>query len=128
MRENLKRFLLKSFEKIIIAIGLVCLFIILYKTTGFYYGINDDISMQKLASGNSGLGVADGHLIFIRYALGIVLATIFRISPSIDWYGLFMVGCIFFCGYIILRRVFRKTRENKNKMIYRVVSIVLIVF
>lgn len=124
----MKRFFSKQRDNLIIILGLLIVFAIIYKTFGFYYGINDDISMQKLAAGTSGAGVPDGHLIFVKYALGVVLAALFKAFPGIDWYGLFMIGCIFFCGYLVLKRIYTLSQNSVNKILIRVIGIVFVLF
>lgn len=76
--------------------GLVLFFCVLYKTIGFYYGTNDDMTMQKIASGYYD-GEPDGHTVFIRYVLGIIIASLFRFNPSFDWYAVVMLALSFFC-------------------------------
>lgn len=124
----MKKLIKEKYESLLLALVSVIAFVVIYKTFGYYYGINDDISMQKIAAGSSGLGVPDGHLIFVRYALGIVIATFFRLFPGIDWYGLFMIGCIFLCGFLILNRLFLLTRNCTNKIWIRLIGSILVLF
>lgn len=125
---NLKKFVKEKYESLLLVLASVITFIVIYKTFGFFYGINDDVSMQKIAAGSSGLGVPDGHLIFVRYALGVVIASLFKLFPGIDWYGLFMIGCIFLCGFLILDRLFYLTRNSSDKVWIRLIGSALVLF
>lgn len=50
------------------------------------YAVNDDTTMKAIASGAMS-GSPDGHLIFVKYALGVVIALLYRLFGEIDWYG-----------------------------------------
>ena len=93
---------------------LLLLFIILYKSVGLYYAINDDTTMQKLAAGSI-TGSPDGHLVFIKYVLGAVLAGLFSVFPGIDWYGIAMTGLMFLCFFLIIMRILYLAGKRKNR-------------
>lgn len=77
--------------------------VLLYHTTGFIYAIADDVIMRDIASG-AFTGTPDGHLIFVRYVLGFFLSRLYLLNGSIDWYGFFMAGSLFFGLAVILYR------------------------
>ena len=77
--------------------------IVIYKTMGFLYAIGDDVIMRDIVSG-AFTGRPDGHLIFIKYALGAVLSQFYVLNNQIDWYGFFMVGTLFLALAVILYR------------------------
>lgn len=113
-------------ENVIITFAVVIAFALLYKTAGFYYGINDDITMQSLASG-AVTGTPDGHLIFIRYALGVVIAGLFKLNDQYDWYGITLVGCMLICYVVCFHRVILTSRNKENGTFIRTVCFLLIV-
>ncbi len=52
--------------------------------------VNDDVLMAALASG-SYTGTPTAHLVFIGAGPAIVLATMYRVVPSVPWYGLLLI-------------------------------------
>ena len=78
-----------------VSLGIACLFgLLVYYTTGFIYAIADDVIMRDIASG-AFTGTPDGHLIFVRYALGFLLSRLYLANGSIDWYGFVVAGTLF---------------------------------
>ena len=76
---------------------------IIYKAIGFLYAIGDDVIMRDIASG-AFTGRPDGHLIFVKYALGFILSRFYLLNPQVDWYGFFMAGTLFLALAVILYR------------------------
>lgn len=114
------------FENVIIILAVVISFALLYKTAGFYYEKNDDTTMQSLALG-AVTGTPDGHLIFIKYALGLVISGLFKLNDQYDWYGITLVGCMLICYVICFHRVIFVTRNKENSTFIRVIYFLLIV-
>lgn len=111
---------------VMITFTVVIVFALLYKSAGLYYGINDDTTMQSLASG-AVTGMPDGHLIFIKYPLGVVVAGLFKLSNQYDWYGITLVGCMLMCYVLCFHRVILTTRNRENGTFIRVICFLLIV-
>lgn len=89
-----------------LAVSLVLSFfcgLAVYKAMGFVYAIGDDVIMRDIASGAL-TGRPDGHLIFMKYALGVVLSRLYMLNNQTDWYGFFMVGTLFLALAVILYR------------------------
>jgi hypothetical protein len=78
-------------------------FIWTYARIGIVYYINDDVGMQRIASGSM-TGVSDAHLIYIKYVLGWVISGLYRAETGVDWYGLTMLGFMYGCLALILFR------------------------
>ncbi len=78
--------------------------ILIYKVFPIVYFINDDIAMREIAAGTY-TGTPDGHLIFIKYVLGVILSKFYIKIPGIDWYGIFMYGVHFLCLMLVLSRL-----------------------
>ena len=87
---------------------LFLLFCLLYKSIGFYYRINDDTAMRRIAVGTYN-GVPDGHLIFIRYL-----------------YGIFLLGLSFLCYGLLICRIFDMTEACLNKLQIRIVCLLIL--
>lgn len=86
--------------------SIVCLMTFLFAMllfTPITYAINDDVAMKNIASGVIS-GTPDGHLIFIKYALGYIISVLYRLYDGIDWYGSFMIGVMLLCTVMILKR------------------------
>ena len=90
---------------------------LIFHTLGFTYAIADDIIMRDIASG-AFTGTPDGHLIFVRYALGFLISRLFLLNRSVDWYGFVIVGTLFLGLAGVLYRGFTARRSFKWKGFY----------
>lgn len=88
-----------------------------YRSLGFIYAIADDVVMRDIASG-AFTGTPDGHLIFVRYALGFLLSCLYLCNRQVDWYGLFMTGAIFLSLAAVLYRGLAAEKSMRWKAIY----------
>ena len=101
-----------------VSLGIACLCgFLVYHTTGFIYAIADDIIMRDIASG-AFTGTPDGHLIFVRYALGFLLSRLYLLNESVDWYGMFMAGALFLGLAAVLYRGLAREGGLMQKAIY----------
>lgn len=107
-------------KSILISLGVaaVC-YAVVYKCFPMVYAINDDVMMRDIAAGAM-TGEPDGHLIFVKYVLGILLSRMYRFFPGFDWYGLLLTGLIVFCLAILIYRGWSDIRDTKNKILYLV--------
>jgi len=94
-----------------------------YAQAGIVYYINDDVGMQRIASGSM-TGVPDSHLVYIKYALGLVISGLYRAEAHIDWYGLTMLGFMYACLVLILIRALHLTRTLARQII--VVTLIMV--
>lgn len=67
-------------------LGLFCLF---YKISPFIYLTNDDLFIQSVVSGEV-TGTPEAHLIHIGYPVGLLVSSLYKIFPTLPWYGLFL--------------------------------------
>ena len=89
-------------------------FAIIFCSVPVVYGINDDTTMRDIAAGAI-TGTPDGHLIFVKYALGKLLSIIYSVLPWMDWYALIWLGLIIFCYILIIYRIHSMCiRKNVN--------------
>lgn len=86
------------------------------------YAINDDTTMKAIAAGTIS-GVPDGHLIFVKYSLGVIIAFLYKILGGIDWYGCTMLGIILICVLLFAVRV---KRLFKNNYVYGILSLLAV--
>lgn len=68
-----------------------------------FYG-NDELLMRCIANGTY-TGKPDGHLVYMMYPLGALLAFLYKIFPAVNWFDLFMLGVHYSVLFIILYRV-----------------------
>lgn len=80
------------------------------------YGTNDDMVMRDIASGAM-TGRPDGHLIFVKFALGYLMSILYRLIPCIDWYGCIWMGLICVCISLLLYRGYFYCK-NKNFLLF----------
>lgn len=83
----------------------------------------DDVTYKNIMSGVF-TGEPDGHCYFIQYPLAAILAFLYRISASVEWYEIFLFSCHALCFFLIFCRV--KYVKKGKKCIYLVVSALLI--
>ena len=93
-----------------------------YRSMGFVYAIADDVIMRDIASG-AFTGTPDGHLIFVQYALGWLLSRLYLVNRTVDWYGFFMAGAMFFSLAAVLYRGLAAEKSFRWKLIYAVAAL-----
>lgn len=93
-----------------------------YRSMGFVYAIADDVIMRDIASG-AFTGTPDGHLIFVQYALGWLLSRLYLMNRTVDWYGFFMAGAMFFSLAAVLYRGLAAEKSFRWKLIYAVAAL-----
>lgn len=96
---------------LLIVAGMFVLFRLL---TGFIYLTNDDMYLQAIVSGELS-GTPDAHMIYSNYILGLILSFLYRIIPTIPWYGIYLVSVCFVCAWIILYRCLAGCRKICTK-------------
>ncbi len=75
---------------ILAAIGFQAVFFFLVLRDGQQlFQFNDDLFMRDIASGAYS-GMPDGHLVFIQYALGALIAGLYTLTATIPWYTVFL--------------------------------------
>lgn len=67
---------------------ILCLMVI-FGQPGFE--TNDDVLMAMQASGTGFAEVADEHLIYTHFLIGLVLKFLYQLSPELPWYGLYIL-------------------------------------
>lgn len=86
---------------VLMSIGLLCLFRLISPFT-FYN--NDDVSLQMIVSGDIS-GTPGPYMIHSHFLLGLLLSSLYRLAPSLPWYGLWICFCAGFCIFCITWRV-----------------------
>ena len=99
-------------------------FVLIYQGIPFIYDINDDVAMRNVAAGVI-TGTPDAHLLHIKYALGFVIAGLYRIFPGFDWYGLVLIGIMLFALAMILYRGLAGEKKILWKLCHTVITLLL---
>lgn len=90
---------------------------------------NDDYRMMTIVSG-AYTGTPSADIVFMRYPVGLLLSWLYTLTPSIPWYGLFTMVCMFipcciFCHYIV-KKSYLKNHVFFGVCIYMLAFIFLI--
>ena len=88
-----------------ITVGFLALFcLIMYLLIPHPYITNDQVLMRDIVSGKY-TGTPDGHMIYILFPLGMVLAGLYRIFPLVNWYDILIFSIIPVCYAFLTYRV-----------------------
>lgn len=83
------------------------------------YYLNDDVTMRGILAGAC-TGVPDGHAVYMRYPLTILLAALYRLTDwlhlFVPWFDLFLGGCILLAGAGILVNCWELGRERYSRV------------
>lgn len=88
------------------------LFLILGLRFDIVYCLNDDLMIQSILSGRYS-GVPSGKAVYLSEPLSALLAFLYRIVPSVPWFGLFLAGCYALCFFLVLSVSLERLAENK---------------
>ncbi len=87
-----------------------------------WFTINDDVMIRDILSG-AYTGTPNAHCIQILYPLGLLISSLYRLFPALNWYGLFMGFCHALCMFLILRRLLEQADGRKGKLLLAVLGI-----
>lgn len=82
----------------VMLVGIICMC-----TGGFYFSSNDDALLADILSGAYS-GKPDAHDIYHLYPLSFLLSLLYKIAPTVSWYGAFLVLAQLVCLYLVGRR------------------------
>ena len=69
----------------------------------YYFDLNDDVLMKDILSG-AYTGTPAGHNIQMLYPVSAVISLFYRGIRGLDWYGIFLCFCQYFCVFILIAR------------------------
>lgn len=81
-------------------IGAGILWLIIGLVFDYYYDLNDDVFIKDIISGLY-TGIPDAHNNQMMYPISALFASIYKIAPSVPWFGLFEIGC-FILSFILI--------------------------
>lgn len=99
-------------------------FVIAARYIHMVYAVIDDVTMKNIVSGVMS-GTPDAHMVCSKYVLGVVLSTLYRLIPGIDWYGCMMLACILGCLILVLHRGLREEKSLFSAVSYGAVVFLL---
>lgn len=95
---------------IAMSIGLLCLFRLISPFT-FYN--NDDVYLQMIVSGDIS-GTPSPYMMHSHYFLGVLLSSLYRLAPTLPWYGLWICFCVGFCIFCITWRLLNGLKKGRQ--------------
>lgn len=103
-----KRVFNKKTADILISIGIVGAFFAFMLSRYTFTLQSDDAQMRAIASG-AFTGHTDGHLVFMKYVLGVFISSLYNVFPEYNCYGIFFFGLIagvmvLYCTYFLEER------------------------
>ncbi len=114
--------LIIAFVAVAIAMAVACL------SGDCFFDLNDDVLMKDILSG-AYTGVPESHNIQMLYPISLFISLLYRIGVNIDWYGIFLCFCQYFCiGIVIYEIVVRIDNLRKKIVIASVLVLTVIGF
>lgn len=75
------------------------------------YEENDDVIMCWIASGFYS-GTPDPHLVFINYIFGLMISSLYKLNPNIEWYTI-LLYLIHVISVTVIVKVITETKKSK---------------
>ena len=98
----------------VIAIAVTAfVFIPVFIKRDIIFALNDDVMIRDILNG-SYTGEPSCMTVYMRAPLSFVLSLLYRIIPSVPWFGAFQCGCFIASFFLILRRIFSITASRYN--------------
>lgn len=69
------------------------LILVFHCFTPFIFSNSDDFYLKAVVSGEL-TGTPQAHMLHMNYLTGLFLSSLYRLAPSVPWYGLFLVSCL----------------------------------
>lgn len=91
----------------------------------FFYDLNDDVLIKDIMSG-AYTGTPSGYNNQMMYPISVLIAGLYRLIPSVPWYGIILMGGLATCVSIIVYRLLCYTINIWIKLAMSVFAIVFI--
>lgn len=91
----------------------------------FFYDLNDDVLIKDILSG-AYTGTPSGYNNQMMYPISVLIAGLYRLIPSVPWYGIILMGGLATCVSIIVYRLLCYTINIWIKLAMSVFTIVFI--
>ena len=110
MKKFIKLLFTKGYKQILsFTVPAFFLFFIWYKV-GIFYSTNDDRCITEMLAGLV-TSHNESHLVYINYLLGLPLAFLYKLTPSIPWFGAFLIGLYYFSYVFILKGFYSRSKN-----------------
>lgn len=120
-----KRVFNKKTADILISIGIVGAFFAFMLSRYTFTLQSDDAQMRAIASG-AFTGHTDGHLVFMKYVLGVFISSLYKVFPEYNCYGIFFFGLI--AGVMVLYCIyFLEERSYFQAILFGALFIIIII-
>lgn len=111
----------KNIDLLIVYICSIIFFTILIVKYGISYYINDDIAIRSILSGEY-TGIPSTYAIFATFPYTVIITFLYKITNTIDWYGLSQILLImFFCVYTVHNIV-----QNRQKTLEKIICCIFV--
>jgi len=116
----------QKYENIILTlIYSMGIFLFIWGNFTFFYGMNDDILIENILSG-SFTGNPEAHVINMLYPVSAFLSLLYRLFPSISWFGLFLLLCQFGSLAIIAGRSLLFFNHSHTKILILLMQAIIV--
>ena len=120
-----KRVFNKKTADILISIGIVGAFFAFMLSRYTFTLQSDDAQMRAIASG-AFTGHTDGHLVFMKYVLGVFISSLYNVFPEYNCYGIFFFGLIA-CVMVLYCTYFLEERFYFQAMLFGTAFIIIVI-
>lgn len=120
-----KRVFNKKTADILISIGIVGVFFAFMLSRYTFTLQSDDAQMRAIASG-AFTGHTDGHLVFMKYVLGVFISSLYNVFPEYNCYGIFFFGLIA-CVMVLYCTYFLEERFYFQAMLFGTAFIIIVI-
>lgn len=120
-----KRVFSKKITDILISIGIVGIFFAFMLSRYTFTLQSDDAQMRAIASG-AFTGHPDGHLVFMKYILGVFISSLYKVFPEYNCYGIFFFGLIA-CVMVLYCTYFLEERFYFQAMLFGTAFIIIVI-
>lgn len=86
---------------------------LIYRFAGIYFETNDDRILTEIFSGAM-TGSPEAHAYYVDYLLGFLLASLYRLTTNIPWYGGMLVLFQFLCHFLIADAFLSRGKNKKD--------------
>ncbi len=91
----------------------------------YFFDLNDDVLMKDILSG-AYTGVPEGHNIQMLYPISLFISILYRTGVNIDWYGIFLWFCQYFCFGVIIYKSVSAVRVFWKKALVAALEVLVI--
>ena len=117
---------LKGQSSLIITVVIVLTVMAVALVSGdYFFDLNDDVLMKDILSG-AYTGAPEGHNIQMLYPISLFISLFYRFGINVDWYGIFLCGCQYFCIGAIAYKSISMAKEAWKKALIALTELVFV--